>query len=103
MTLLYGARYSLVLLKLKNKVNLLRQSAVQKIGFVWENGLYHVGRFCFSGFKKAPDAQIFQGLHLLPMRSLKRLSKKDPRGTEKNKCCLKNFQFSQVSGQIKLQ
>ena len=71
MTFLYTARYSIVLLRPKNKVKLTTQSAEKPICV--GNGLYHVVRFYFSGFRKAPDVQIFQGLRLLPMWSLKKV------------------------------
>ena len=43
------------------------------------------GAILFSGFRKAPDVQIFQGLRLLPMRHLKKVeqerSTRGPRDT----------------------
>ena len=72
MTFLYDAGYLVVLLKQKNEVKPLPK--VQKIGFVWGNGLYQPGGFYCSGFRKAQNVQIFQGVRLLPKPSLKKLS-----------------------------
>ena len=68
--LLYDAGYSIVLLRPKNEVKPHSQSA--ESGFVWGNGLYQIEGIYFSGFKKAQDVQIFQGVRLLPMPSLKK-------------------------------
>ena len=57
MTLLYDARCSFVFLRPKMRSN--SQHKVQTSAFVWGNGLYHAGRFYFSGFRMAQDIQIF--------------------------------------------
>ena len=70
MTFLYDARYSIALLRPKNEVKLSTQSADKWIcmGKLPEptEGFY------FSGFREAQDVQLFQGVRLLPMPSLKK-------------------------------
>ena len=52
---------------------------VQQSGFVWGNGLYQMERFYFSGFRKAQDIQIWGGVRLLPVRSLKNIDRERTR------------------------
>ena len=92
---LYDAEGSFVLVRQKNKVELLTQSA-EKIGFVWGNGLFLVRQFYFSGFRRAPGAgvQIFQGLHFLPMLPLRHVEQEgSSRDKERIIYCLGNDWF----------
>ena len=71
MTVLYGAKGSVVHLRSKNMVKLLPQSAEKRTC---------MGKLAFEKLaemflknKKTLDVQIFQGLGLLPMRYLKKI------------------------------
>ena len=65
MTVLYDARSSVVLLKQKNEVTLLTQSAAQWMCMgKWP--VYQMEGCYFSGFRKARDVRIFSGAALAP-------------------------------------
>ena len=85
MTHMYGVRGSFVLLRPKKKVKLPTQSADHQI--CMGNGLYQPGRFYFSGCRKDPNVQIFQGLRLLLTNVIPEKSSKNGQGGggEKNK------------------
>ena len=81
MIFLYDARYSVVLLRLKNEVKLLTQSA--------EKWICTMGKWAFESLaesflksEKTPDVQIFQGLGLLPMPSLKKIQQESSARSE---------------------
>ena len=73
MTFLYDARYSVVLLRQKNEVKLLTQSAAKwicmygEMASIWRDG------FISQSSERPKTFLFFQGLRLLPMRSLKKL------------------------------
>ena len=69
MTYMYGVVGSFVLLRLKDRVKLLTQTAENRIC---------MGKLAFESLaklflknEKTPDVQIFQGVDLLPMPSIK--------------------------------
>jgi len=73
MTFLYDAQYSVVLLRPKNEVKLLTQSALDQVCMrKWPvPSLAEL----FLGLQKSPRrSDFFQEVRLLPMQSLKKMS-----------------------------
>ena len=78
-----------------------------------KNGLYRTNRFYFSGFRKAPDVQIFSGAPFATNAVPEKLSKKACRGAKKKiNAVSKLFNFREDDyfgqecrrfGQVKLQ
>ena len=94
MTFLYDARYSWVLLRPKNEPKLSTQSADK-----W----MCMGKWPVPCEGKAQDVQIFQGLPLLPMRSLKKLARTDEEvGREKIKTRIERSIFCQFLANFRI-